>query len=590
MAFNIGIGGNILQDFKNSLTEALGIGSPSPVTNKGEQSSLTDKNLFGIERFDEDHWQGNAYRARADWLRYGFAIVVASGDTFLLNSEPFYLDVPPQSINQKEIFSTHVQATRKGVIVESEGVVFKDIVITGTTGIFPGERGGSNTPKPNLSSLTSAPKPVSGVDPSTGRSKKNSVPQISGYEEFQRLRQFFLSYAKQKVDSKGQVFFAFLNEKDEQYLIVEPLEFTMERSARSPLNYNYRIVLKAIAPTSELIKQGAKSSDKLGILDQIINLSNNVSASLAVATEIINASSGLLVNVTQALDSVFLTPLRQVNLALSALNRGTTTALSLPGTLLSNSKQVDKNRLAVAEKLGQTINTASSNSSVSPKTKEPVYNSLGEIINTATGDNTVNSISILNPDGSLKNALTPQEFSLMKDIQSELENDPNVPLPRSFVSALKINTTNLINDFSDSLGLGSSQYSDILGRTVTQTAPPLLIPSDDQILLLGTLQNVSAQLNKIMSNNEFFQADADQIFTKAQESYGNISNIRRPDFAREVTIEDGDTLERIALREYGDALRWVDIIIINNLKYPYISQISSKNVKKPGDKILIGNV
>ena len=46
-----------------------------------------------------------------------------------------------KSIQQKEIFANNITATRKGVIVESEGVVFKDIIIKGTTGVFPHQRG-----------------------------------------------------------------------------------------------------------------------------------------------------------------------------------------------------------------------------------------------------------------------------------------------------------------------------------------------------------------------------------------------------------------------------------------------------------------
>jgi phage baseplate assembly protein W len=51
------------------------------------------------------------------------------------------------------------------------------------------------------------------------------------------------------------------------------------------------------------------------------------------------------------------------------------------------------------------------------------------------------------------------------------------------------------------------------------------------------------------------------------------------------TIKSGDTLQMIAQTQLGDALLWMDIAQLNNLKYPYISSTPADGVVTPGDDI-----
>ena len=43
-----------------------------------------------------------------------------------------------------------------------------------------------------------------------------------------------------------------------------------------------------------------------------------------------------------------------------------------------------------------------------------------------------------------------------------------------------------------------------------------------------------------------------------------------PTYTRWATVQPGDSLRRIALRELGDALRWIELANINQLRPPYI--------------------
>lgn len=70
-----------------------------------------------------------------------------------------------------------------------------------------------------------------------------------------------------------------------------------------------------------------------------------------------------------------------------------------------------------------------------------------------------------------------------------------------------------------------------------------------------------------------------------------MSNINRPlNGYRLVEVQFGDTLQRIAVRELGDASRWRDLITINGLKYPYLTDdpgSASDSVKLYGSLIAV---
>lgn len=56
---------------------------------------------------------------------------------------------------------------------------------------------------------------------------------------------------------------------------------------------------------------------------------------------------------------------------------------------------------------------------------------------------------------------------------------------------------------------------------------------------------------------------------------------------RYVEIRHGDDLRRIALRELGTAAKWLDLVVLNGLKPPYIGASASKGVLAYGDLIMV---
>ncbi len=56
---------------------------------------------------------------------------------------------------------------------------------------------------------------------------------------------------------------------------------------------------------------------------------------------------------------------------------------------------------------------------------------------------------------------------------------------------------------------------------------------------------------------------------------------------RYVEVRYGDDLRRIALRELGDAAKWIDLVPLNSLRPPYIAAEAASGVLAYGDQIMV---
>jgi hypothetical protein len=569
MGLGVGNLGNIVQDFKDSISGIFGGGGSSganSATKGGDE--LFGAKIGGSVQLQQEKWIGNAGGDKR-FVKYGFATmnlqqVQGASPSGTTMTSVYYLDIAPQSIQQKEVFANNIQATRKGVIVETEGVVFRDIVISGTTGIFPGKRGEANNPQANFSDFTSPPKGPAGVDANTGLSTANNVPVSSGYEEFIKLRQFFLAYAQKKVETDGNLFLIFLNQKDNQLIIVEPMEFIMERNSKSPMTYNYRIVLKGIGDLNALFGNTRQDDGPLGFLEKVGNASANIQAAIQQGRAAFNKSIQLLTRISQSVDQTINGPLRQIQFASEDLKDGVATVFSLPEILIRNTTSAI---LTTRENL----------------------NAVGNTVNTAIGGSGFRVAS------SSDRASASATFSQQRDIVSKIQDDNRVSIPRSFIENNKNQMNELSNNLADFVGLGDTDFDAIKGRTSTLQPDALKVVSDEEALLLGEFMNVSSALNIALASNIMFQPDAEIAFEEASQEFSNPAlpqdqqiQIAKPKSVREIIINRNDTLERIAQREYGNALRWIDIVVLNSLKPPYIDSVASDGVKAPGDKLMIG--
>lgn len=580
MAIGIGNLGKVFEDYSDTLNQLFGQSSSLTTLNKGgSPSTLFDPKYNGSADFVPQRFSGNALVSNGvnnRVVKYSFAMIssasIKDGAISSVGTDlRFDLDIPPRAISQKEIFATNIQATRRGIVVESEGVVFKDIVIQGTTGIFPGKRGNINVPR--ATGLLSTPATDLGISKENGRSKAGTVNQISGYEEFLRLRQFFLKYAYDKVDNDGDLFLVFINEKDYQTLLVEPLEFTMERNSKSPMTYDYRIVLKAIGTLTGLISD--ISDNPLSLLEQIGNISGNISAAIGQVRAFSNATSSTLQKTSQAIDETVNGPLRQIQFATKDVADGVSNTLSLPATLWGNFKNETAD---ILEGIG-SVSKAGSIQNLTSNIRQR-----NRVINNRKSENSEEGRKVLS---TFK--------KLIGDTTYNAVVASRISMPRSFVVSTSQAILGHSSNIADATNLGDSFYNTIYRRTPTELPSPLRIASDEEFLLLGSLHTTIDSLNFILSNNDNFKADADIEFERVKQTFEaptsilgeSLIKVNKPSSIKEVKVKGNDTLERIAQREMGDALRWPELVIINKLKPPYLSQDGEDGTLKTGDTILV---
>jgi len=67
----------------------------------------------------------------------------------------------------------------------------------------------------------------------------------------------------------------------------------------------------------------------------------------------------------------------------------------------------------------------------------------------------------------------------------------------------------------------------------------------------------------------------------------NLSEVATPGGTEIATVYNHDTIFTLALRLLGDAARWKELVILNNLKYPYVDVTGDgKDILRPTDQIL----
>lgn len=232
-----------------------------------------------------DRWNGVG---KNGVFRYSFSVAKAASDGTTLptkatvpgfNDTTFFLRIPPQNITISTQFATNVSATNRGILEEHNGVVFRLINISGTTGVFPdrlvvGQNKSSNKAVnvvknifPNaFNSVTSAinsfndiASAVTGPPPrelSPEDEENNPDFQKTGYHQFWVLHNFIVAYAEAKKQvGSNDLRFLFNSPKDNISYVCTPMSFDLKRISDQPLLYNYTIVLKCwdIAPISAAV-------------------------------------------------------------------------------------------------------------------------------------------------------------------------------------------------------------------------------------------------------------------------------------------------------------------------------------------------
>lgn len=265
----------------------------------------TPQFVYTFKDLDSDGWD--------QYFPYQLLIVHADDDGGYtpIPRWRFTLPIPPEALTITTPFADRVEATLNGYTEKLGGAPFRDIMLTGTTGI--------NLEKGNVEGtlpaggivgrgVVNAARSIQGdfnalvsgtpirINNEVTPAKSDTPFQTSGFMQFHALRTFLEGYVALKQSSEipdqdelgnnanevkrykpENLRLAFCTWKDQAFYLCTLRMFDMKRSAASPLEYSYSLQLRAFRRTSINIALSSSNktretvAPKPNLVDDVLN-------------------------------------------------------------------------------------------------------------------------------------------------------------------------------------------------------------------------------------------------------------------------------------------------------------------------------
>jgi hypothetical protein len=534
----------------------------------------------------------------------------------LIDEWKITLPITPQQLNITDQFAINTSATMRGVVEEHNGVKFKMISASGTTGIWP-TRDKFEDPRTvqrkdgdtGLATLFGGTLEALGGLASAARNfdsfaKKGSNPQPksldftqdesgtrTGYFQALLVQQFLEQYAMAKKNPANKGWrLVFDCPKINESFVVTPIQYTASKSQRSPGESLYTMQFKAW----KRIKIGSQGepSKKGGDLQKITpDFFQRLTGSISRARSLMSAAS----NVIKAVRSDFRKPfdaLRQVTLLAKDFAGIAVSAADLPNQIVKDAESSIKksaNDLSLAtsltsdrsrsaqKKMIQTISLIQKGE----ENNEGLSSEDIEAGNNGTAARDANRTSPLNnvfnePESNFDffDSLNVDSLSLnpkqRQKIQDEIELNSLLSIEE--IKGFIKETQDLILDLTNNFGAGDEFFSEVYGRPAPrERATPMTL---EEFELITALEEAVLNMNILVATRNF-----DEVRTESPLEYvGGLAQDSDIPFDSSYTskylapVPFGLTIEQISARYLGDPDRYNEIITINSLRSPYIDE------------------
>ena len=534
------------------------------------------------------------------------------------NKWELQLPITPQQLQINTQFAIGVSATQKGIVEEHAGVRFKNIMCSGTMGVWPYRPsisakltsptiletlfGGTLTAVSNLvgqvntlvRSVTQnhpAPKPTS-----IGPEKANGGYLGTGYVYALLWDQFLEQYAEAKKDPANASWrLVFDIPKQNQSFLVTPVQFTWNQTAESPNEIKYSFQLKAWKRINL-----ADSTVKPAENDDLVQLKPNLLQRALTAIETARRVVGDASDLVQAVRSDFQTPfnaLRQISLLIKDLAGIPLTIIDLPRQIIADYESI------VVQGIAQDYNDIKDIGKKTTKSWEAllgIRNGANENEGRGSGGNggNVSGRSSSGGGGGGSGASSVSKTDTTKRIfespekHFDLFNSLNIfSLPLTPAQRLRIQgsltdpSTVTVDDLliyrqqlldltlqiSNAFGAGDSLFS----RVYSKPSPSFRSQemTIDEYSILESLYEVIQSIDNLTATQ---QIDDGRI-ASAMEYVGGVANANDISFETsrskiKVPVPFGLTIEEISLRYLQNSDRWIEIATLNALKSPYLDE------------------
>jgi len=538
--------------------------------------------------------------------------------------------ITPQQLQITDQFAINTSATMRGVVEEHNGVKFKMITASGTTGIWPLKPTvGGNITRPSslesifagaiegFSSLSEQVKNIKSA--ATGKHPNNPPPATkpgksgvgssasTGYYQALYLGQFLERYAQAKKHPSWKNYRLVLDmPKQNQSFVVTPMQFSLIQNQQKPSQYQFTIQLKAWKRIilNEVPRAAASSLPDIGSpseWDRFVNTINATRQALGSATNLVKAvrsdfqgvfnnlrqmslvikdTAGLVFSAIdlprQILDDLGSAIEDSVANTLDAFTPPTDRFRDQPGVAGSVNKFLDTAGLSPSSKAGaiaqSMTNLRKTNEGLS---REAIKSgALGTEAAQRTSTDTINNI-FKNPEENFdffdKISLDDIRLSPEQEASIEDEIEKTRLLTVNDFRDIKADLLNLANQIADNFGAGNTTYSSIYGLPdPKERALPL---SAEENEILNSIFEAIQTIDLLTATKQFDDLNSEDPL----EFVGGLATESGIDFLNSpsklaVPVPFGSTIEEIAGRYLQDSSRWLEIVTINKLRSPYIDE------------------
>lgn len=270
----------------------------------------------------------------------------------------FVFSTSPKSLSMDEPAAVTIVPTPGGQFVEHQGQIYKNITISGTTGLRPNAKQfGIIIPVAGIL------LPGSNIQSTAGQSSNDNftgLPQgeRTGFDDFIALRNLFRYYwdCKGDPDKAPNTVMVWQNGKEGEYYIVEPMTFRTNRDASSPLTSSYDIQLRTIDKfdPSKLGQRvdplRAQSNTQLANR-RIADIRRTLASSFTTAQALVSSTT----NIAKATLNDVLAPVNQILTGLAGVVSAGRQVFDIPQTTIGN---VAANATDLANQLSQVPNNS----------------------------------------------------------------------------------------------------------------------------------------------------------------------------------------------------------------------------------------
>lgn len=534
--------------------------------------------------------------------QYSLLIVpIVDGDLQMDSPLREYVFEPnPTDVDVEDSIPNVVQPDQaSGFYTEVNEISQRFVRLRGTTGQRSGgqRRGYTDDVRSAFGSLVPDSRRLTNLLSSGNRS--------DGYTKFMDLHNFFADWYRRIRSDPSNVAMLYINTKDAEILQVLPMAFTRPRTAGRPLQYGYTIALQAVAEyeLTARMRQGSWLERMNSIRTQVTRWRQAVNQAVLVATYMMSTS-------ISSVYSTATSPIRDLTNTFRGMSAGiqglsyTANCAQLAG--ISSVEEFTR----AAEALWGSDDVTSqldmggyngggllprSASEVVPPTRYSVgavfegvvdiFDATTEVVNVS---NSGGAQPGLNPDDPFVDQYTASfDLWIGSILATELA-------PLSDYSPTG-SASDAAGHMHQAARAGSAGY--LSGREDEFTSATL---AAETYLLDGVrhpaVGNTSAQhfsLSYIASMvmSAWSRGNDTRISPELDSFRRGFLGMRNPatlsPLYRIVDIKGTDTVYTLAQRHLGSWRRWYEIVLINDLQYPYVSPAGGLSAKTTGESIYI---